>query len=597
MPTTTMPTAIDLTEVVRWAGNFAPHNVCSLGLFTSPPPHAAPRRPERRRLHARLPQQAHAGGAAADGALCAGVGGARARRLVGRLFWLHGAGHRFTPQPPGKTAAQSRPNEPPPHTHTSQLRYFVLAGSVLRYYKSERDVGLNPRGAVDVQVGALARFRRGGVQMGSRWRHASVPDLRLMSRSCISSHNPPPSAHKQSCFVELEVEGESTEGASGGFLLWNRGRRGVWRFRIVEPGGHLLLWLSTDSRASAEQWVAALDAAGLIVLAPGEKAPAPPPSPAGRGGGSTSAASPGSTGGSAVSRRARQRQQQQQHEWEACSTDSELPEPPAGRPGGGGSTGGGGMSGGGAQHARAPRAPLGRPPLAPGAGDGASFLDAAAPAAATARVANAATAAAADAGDADVAATPPRRAAGRESSGAPGGRKSAADAKPTRPPMSGSTPVHTITRYSFLSSDSVWAARHDGLLNLALIILVVSNLRWVDSLSYLAHNTPTRGNVDSDANHHYTSLSHPPSHPKNRLILENLLKYGIRLNLVAYIANGLRRRGDDGRTNERRFVLLCFPGLLLFAMMGLVIELLGLALLRWEGKVRKRTRVYVCSCV
>jgi hypothetical protein len=31
-------------------------------------------------------------------------------------------------------------------------RYFVLTGTVLRYYKSERDAALNPRGVVDVQV-------------------------------------------------------------------------------------------------------------------------------------------------------------------------------------------------------------------------------------------------------------------------------------------------------------------------------------------------------------------------------------------------------------------------------------------------------------
>jgi len=58
------------------------------------------------------------------------------------------------------TADCSRKPTPKPNPRRSlfaslQLRYFVLAGSVLRYYKSERDVGLNPRGAVDVQVGCL----------------------------------------------------------------------------------------------------------------------------------------------------------------------------------------------------------------------------------------------------------------------------------------------------------------------------------------------------------------------------------------------------------------------------------------------------------
>jgi hypothetical protein len=32
-------------------------------------------------------------------------------------------------------------------------RYFVLTGTVLRYYRSERDVARSPRGVVDVQVG------------------------------------------------------------------------------------------------------------------------------------------------------------------------------------------------------------------------------------------------------------------------------------------------------------------------------------------------------------------------------------------------------------------------------------------------------------
>ena len=31
-------------------------------------------------------------------------------------------------------------------------RYFVLTGTVLRYYRSERDVARSPRGVVDVQV-------------------------------------------------------------------------------------------------------------------------------------------------------------------------------------------------------------------------------------------------------------------------------------------------------------------------------------------------------------------------------------------------------------------------------------------------------------
>lgn len=75
------------------------------------------------------------------------------------------------------------------------------------------------------------------------------------------------------------------------------------------------------------------------------------------------------------------------------------------------------------------------------------------------------------------------------------------------------------------------------------------------------------------------------------------MKYGIRLNLVAYIANSLTRSGDDGRAGQRLLVLACFPGLLLFATAALGIERLGLALLRWEDKVRLgciRSNVRVC---
>ncbi|KAI8469478.1 MAG: MBOAT, membrane-bound O-acyltransferase family-domain-containing protein [Monoraphidium minutum] len=379
-----------------------------------------------------------------------------------------------------------------------ELRYFVLAGSVLRYYKSERDVGLSPRGAVDVQ----------------------------------------------GCYVELETEGVAggSQGGAGGPLLWGRGCRGVWRFRVVEPGGHLLLWLSTDSRASAEQWVEALDHAGLVVLPPGESAPPPADSP-----GAPRASGGGGGGGGARRRRRRQQQQQQrQRDWEACSTDSELPEVPGAA---------------GHWHARAPppsgtppvrgTVPWGRPPSAPPPPGAALLLDAAAPAAGLARVAPAPP----SPGGAPASASPPSPSDGpadtaSECGGGGGGGDVAASAalrKPPRPPMSGSTPVHTATRYSFLSSDGVWAARHDGLLNLAMIILVVSNLR---------------------------------------LILENLLKYGIRLNLVSYVASTLAARRDGGAAKERLYVLLGFPMLLGFALGALAIERLGLALLRAEDKLK-----------
>jgi hypothetical protein len=66
---------------------------------------------------------------------------------------------------------------------------------------------------------------------------------------------------------------------------------------------------------------------------------------------------------------------------------------------------------------------------------------------------------------------------------------------PQRPPMSGSTPVHTSSRFSYLSSDGVWAAKHEGLFNLGMVILLAANCR---------------------------------------LILENLMKYGLRLHMLRW---------------------------------------------------------------
>jgi hypothetical protein len=97
---------------------------------------------------------------------------------------------------------------------------------------------------------------------------------------------------------------------------------------------------------------------------------------------------------------------------------------------------------------------------------------------------------------------------------------------------------------------------------------------------------------------HSTLAPFPPKKTSPRLILENLLKYGIRLNLVAYIANSLAHRADDGRARERLVVLACFPGLLLFAFAALGVERLGLALLRSEDKVGGRgARARACASV
>lgn len=59
-----------------------------------------------------------------------------------------------------------------PHPLPWACRYFILTGSVLRYYKSERDAALTPRGVVDIQVGRQGRVTLasgGGGRDGVPW--------------------------------------------------------------------------------------------------------------------------------------------------------------------------------------------------------------------------------------------------------------------------------------------------------------------------------------------------------------------------------------------------------------------------------------------
>lgn len=141
--------------------------------------------------------------------------------------------------------------------------------------------------------------------------------------------------------------------------------------------------------------------------------------------------------------------------WETCSTDSELPEVVPRK-----ST----------KH-KAARRPM-HPSAAAAAAAHHSNTTAAAAAAAVAEATTAGAAAAADTAEVSSRAgagggAPDRGAAvGRSEGGA------------SRPPMLGSTPVCTQTRYSYLSSDGIWRSRHDGLLNLGIIILVAANFRW-----------------------------------------------------------------------------------------------------------------------
>lgn len=63
-----------------------------------------------------------------------------------------------------------------------------------------------------------------------------------------------------------------------------------------------------------------------------------------------------------------------------------------------------------------------------------------------------------------------------------------------------------------------------------------------------------------------------------RLILENLLKYGWRLNFISYISRSLAGSGNLP-------LVLAFPALLAFALLALATERLGTLCLRAEEQV------------
>lgn len=50
--------------------------------------------------------------------------------------------------------------------------------------------------------------------------------------------------------------------------------------------------------------------------------------------------------------------------------------------------------------------------------------------------------------------------------------------------MTGSSPVHTAVRFSYLSSERAWMENHYGLYNLAGIFLVVGNIRWEAGMAW-----------------------------------------------------------------------------------------------------------------
>lgn len=132
--------------------------------------------------------------------------------------------------------------------------------------------------------------------------------------------------------------------------------------------------------------------------------------------------------------------QTQQDRWEACSTDSEVPELHATSRARGGPAA---AAGAGGQHGAARRVGGARGissnPMSP---------------------------------QPEVSGAASENGAASTATGAAGGGVSS-----VRSPMVGSTPLHVVSRYSYLSSDGVWTAKHYGLLNLAIVILIVTNFR------------------------------------------------------------------------------------------------------------------------
>lgn len=63
-----------------------------------------------------------------------------------------------------------------------------------------------------------------------------------------------------------------------------------------------------------------------------------------------------------------------------------------------------------------------------------------------------------------------------------------------------------------------------------------------------------------------------------RLILENLLKYGIRMNLIRYVNQSLSGKGNLP-------VVLAFPALLLFSLIALATERLALYCMKQDEEV------------
>ncbi|CAG9466526.1 unnamed protein product [Pedinophyceae sp. YPF-701] len=118
-----------------------------------------------------------------------------------------------------------------------------------------------------------------------------------------------------------------------------------------------------------------------------------------------------------------------------------------------------------------------------------------------------------------------------------------------RPRMRGSTPLHRQPRFSILSSEQLSHHRHSGMINLGMVILFATN---------------------------------------SRLILENLLKYGVLFRPMDWLAElGIA----PGGSAISPLVSLCWALLATTLFLGLQIEKLGNSLYVGEKAGRRRARV------
>eukprot|EP01025_Chloroclados_australasicus_P052422 TRINITY_DN6110_c0_g2_i2.p1 TRINITY_DN6110_c0_g2~~TRINITY_DN6110_c0_g2_i2.p1 ORF type:complete len:673 (-),score=48.10 TRINITY_DN6110_c0_g2_i2:283-2301(-) len=112
------------------------------------------------------------------------------------------------------------------------------------------------------------------------------------------------------------------------------------------------------------------------------------------------------------------------------------------------------------------------------------------------------------------------------------------------PPMVGSTPLHTECRFSYLSSERLSYEQHSGLINLMMVIVLAAN---------------------------------------SRLVLENIIKYGLRFNPVRWFNLWL---GQGGQIP----LLLCFPGIMLLMLLIFSLERVAAKRVQWELQERENWR-------